>query len=184
MNLFYSAKQFIHDFRFSKLRRFLKYLLCLVLLLPMCATADTIKGRVVGVASGDTVTILDTNNTKYKIRLSGIDAPEKAQPYGDISKKSLSNLVYGKNVDVEWLKFEKQHKRAVGKVLLNGVDINLEQVKLGMAWFFLHYQNEQSEQDRLDYANAQVAAEDKKIGLWIDSNPTPPWEFRKQGRIN
>lgn len=184
MNLFYSAKQFTHDFWLFKLRKSLATQLCLILLLPMYAYADTISGRVVSVASGDTITILDANKTKYKVRLSGIDAPEKAQPYGDLSKKSLSDLVYGKDVDIEWLKLEKQHQRVVGKVLLNGVDINLAQVKLGMAWFFLHYQNEQSEQDRLNYANAQVAAENKQIGLWQDNNPTPPWEFRKQGRIN
>lgn len=184
MNLFYSAKRLMHDFRGLQLRQNLTALLCIVLVLPMCAWADIISGRVIGVAGGDTITLLDSNNVKYKIRLSGIDAPEKAQPYGDVSRKSLTDLVYGKEVDVECLKLEKQHKRAVGRVLLNGVDINLEQVKLGMAWFFLHYQNEQSTQDRLDYANAQVAAEDKQIGLWVDSNPTPPWEFRKQGRIN
>lgn len=184
MNLFYSAKQLASDYRLFQLRQQLAILFCLILAMPLNVSAELISGRVIAVASGDTITILNSNNTKYKIRLSGIDAPEKAQPYGIASRKSLSDLVNGKEVDVEWLKLEKKHKRAVGKVLLNGVDINLEQIKLGMAWFFLHYQNEQPSQDRIDYENAQISAEDKQIGLWVDKNPTPPWEFRKQGRIN
>jgi endonuclease YncB( thermonuclease family) len=184
MNKSHSSKQLIPDFGLFKLRLHLTAFLCVILTFPIDVSAEAITGRVIGVASGDTIIILDDSNIKYKIRLSGIDAPEKAQPYGDVSAKSLSGLVYGKEVDVEWLKLEKTHHRAVGKVLLNGVDINLEQVKLGMAWFFLHYQNEQPAQDRIDYANAQTSAEDKQIGLWADKNPTPPWEFRKQGRIN
>lgn len=96
------------------------------------ASAEVLTDRVIGVAVGDTITVLDATNTKFKVRLSGIDAPEKAQPFGNVSKKSLSNLVYGKQVDVDWMKRDR-YQRIVGKVLLNGEDINLKQIQLGMA---------------------------------------------------
>ena len=106
MNLFYSAKQLASDYRLFQLRQQLAILFCLILVMPLNVSAELISGRVIAVASGDTITILNSNNTKYKIRLSGIDAPEKAQPYGIASRKSLSDLVNGKEVDVEWLKLE------------------------------------------------------------------------------
>ena len=154
-------------------------LISLLLMFSINADAGEIVGRVVGVADGDTVTVLDSSNTQFKIRLSGIDAPENKQPYGNASKKSLSSLVYGKQVTVEWLKRDR-YQRVVGKVLVNGIDVNLEQVKRGMAWFFKHYQNEQPPQDRLDYAEAQNAAQTAHLGLWSENEPTPPWEFRRQ----
>lgn len=145
------------------------------------AYADLISGRVVGVTDGDTITALDSSNTQHKIRLAGIDAPEKSQPFGSASKKSLSDLVYGKQVTVDWQKHDR-YGRIVGKVLINNLDANLEQIKRGMAWFYAKYQNEQSVQDRLDYASAQDDAQKNHLGLWADKNPTPPWEFRKQSR--
>jgi endonuclease YncB( thermonuclease family) len=82
--------------------------------------------------NGPSVTVIDANKTQYKIRLAGIDAPEKAQAYGQKSKESLSDLVFGKQVDVEWSKRDR-YGRTVGKLMLGGVDINLEQIKNGMA---------------------------------------------------
>lgn len=141
--------------------------------------ADTIAGRVVGVADGDTITVLDASNIQYKIRLSGIDAPEKKQAFGQVSKKSLSDFVYDKQVIIDWSKRDR-YQRIVGKVLINGVDANLEQVKRGMAWFYKKYQNEQPLQDRLDYLHAHEAAEKGHVGLWADSEVVAPWDFRKQ----
>lgn len=145
------------------------------------ALADSIQGLVVGVNDGDTITVLDASNTQFKIRLSGIDAPEKKQDFGNASKKSLLNLVYYKNVIVEWHK-QDRYGRTVGKVIINGMDANLEQVKRGMAWFYKQYQGELTLDDRLLYLHASEAAQASKIGLWLDNNPTPPWEFRKQSR--
>jgi endonuclease YncB( thermonuclease family) len=143
------------------------------------AYGETISGRVVGVADGDTITVLDSTNTQHKIRLSGIDAPEKKQAFGAVSKKSLSDLIYDKEVQVEWHK-QDRYGRIVGKVSINGVDVNLEQIKLGMSWFYKKYQNELVLDDRLAYLHAQETAETRKIGLWIDKQPIAPWDFRKQ----
>lgn len=143
------------------------------------AIAETIIGRVIGIADGDTITVLDSTNTQFKIRLSGIDAPEKKQAFGNVSKKSLSDLVYDKEVHVEWQK-QDRYGRIVGKVSINGVDANLEQIKRGMSWFYKKYQNELILDDRLAYLHAQETAETKKIGLWVDKEPMAPWDFRKQ----
>jgi endonuclease YncB( thermonuclease family) len=145
------------------------------------AVADTLYGRVVGVTDGDTVTILDTSNNKIKIRLMGIDAPERSQAFGARSKKSLSELVFNKQVTIEYFKQDK-YGRTIGKILENGRDINLEQIKVGMAWHYKRYQKEQSVDDRSFYAEAEELARTKRIGLWLDSNPMPPWDWRKQAK--
>lgn len=146
------------------------------------ANADTIMGRVVGVADGDTITVLDSNNTQFKVRLAGIDAPEKRQAFGNVAKKSLSDLVFDKQVTVDWKKLD-HYGRTVGKVVINGQDINLEQINRGMAWFYKKYQNELVLDDRLSYLHAQEFAESNKSGLWIDADPVAPWDFRKQKKV-
>jgi endonuclease YncB( thermonuclease family) len=155
------------------------YLLFLVIFASTIniAQAATLSGRVVGVADGDTITVLDATNTQFKIRLSGIDAPEKKQAFGQVSKKSLSDLVYDKQVNVEYEKKDR-YGRTVGKVLVNGVDANLEQVKHGLAWFYRKYQNEMVLADRLNYLHAEEAAHAAKAGLWFDAEPVAPWDFR------
>ncbi|MEN9996017.1 MAG: Thermonuclease precursor [Pseudomonadota bacterium] len=149
------------------------------LLLTIKLQAATLQGKVVSVADGDTLTVLDDKKTQHKIRLQGIDAPEKAQAFGQKSKQSLNQLVHSKMVTVE---FEKKDKygRTVGKVLLNGTDVCLEQIKLGMAWHYKQYQSEQSKEERDIYAQAEQTARTQVVGLWKDKSPTPPWEFRRQ----
>jgi endonuclease YncB( thermonuclease family) len=143
------------------------------------STASTLQGRVVGVSDGDTVTVLDAANKQHKIRLSGIDAPEKAQAYGQKSKESLSDMVFGKTVDVEWSK-QDRYGRTVGKIVLDGVDICLEQIRRGMAWHYKQYQQEQSAQDRVTYADSEILARDNRTGLWRDLAPIEPSIFRKK----
>jgi len=155
----------------------------LLFVLSAHADADVLAGRVVAVADGDTITVRDAAHKDYKVRLSGIDAPEKAQPFGAATKKSLSGLVYGKEVTVELIRRD-YYPHVVGKVLVHGLDVNLVQIERGMAWFVRHYQNEHPTEDSEKYMQAQNVAENKRIGLWADKNPTPPWEFRKQGKLN
>lgn len=149
------------------------------LVLCNMAAAKVIHGRVVGVSDGDSVTVLDAQKTQYKIRLAGIDAPERAQAYGQKAKESLSDLVFGKSVDVEWSK-QDRYGRIVGMITLAGVDINLEQIKRGMAWHYKQYQNEQSPEDRVAYAQSESQARDKKLGLWRDPAPIEPAVFRQK----
>ncbi|PUE14215.1 hypothetical protein B9Z32_12100 [Limnohabitans sp. MMS-10A-178] len=145
-------------------------------LLFSCAIeAGTLQGKVVGVADGDSLTILD----EHKIRLQGIDAPEKAQAFGQKSKQSLYRLAHNKQATVEFQKKDK-NGRTVGKVTVNGTDICLEQIKLGMAWHYKQFESEQPKQDRIYYQQAELAAKAQALGIWKDQNSTPPWEFRKQ----
>ena len=160
------------------MNRFLSFLSIFVALaLGNMSTASTLQGRVVGVSDGDTVTVLDAANKQHKIRLSGIDAPEKAQAYGQKSKESLSDMVFGKTVDVEWSK-QDRYGRTVGKIVLDGVDICLEQIRRGMAWHYKQYQQEQTAQDRLRYAESETLARSMRTGLWQDESPTEPSAFR------
>jgi len=149
-----------------------------LLVLSCTSNSATLQGKVVGVADGDTITVLDATNTQHKIRLQGIDAPEKAQAFGQKSKQSLHQLVHSKQVTVDFDKKDK-YGRTVGKVVLNGTDICLEQIKLGMAWHYKQYASEQTAIDREIYSKAELAARSDAFGLWKDKNPMPPWDFRK-----
>ena len=149
------------------------------LVLGNMAAAKVIHGRVVGVSDGDSVTVLDAQKAPHKIRLAGIDAPERAQAYGQKAKASLSELVFGQSVDVAWSK-QDRYGRIVGVITLAGVDINLEQIKRGMAWHYKQYQNEQSPEDRIAYAQSESQARDKKLGLWRDPAPIEPAVFRQK----
>lgn len=148
-----------------------------LLLLALGAHAETITGRVVSIADGDTITVLDATKTQHKIRLAGIDAPEKAQAFGQRSKESLSDLVFDQTVTVETTKRDR-YGRSVGTVLVDGLDANLEQIKRGMAWHYKAYAREQPPQDRLAYAEAEEVARGARVGLWRDVQPVPPWDFR------
>jgi endonuclease YncB( thermonuclease family) len=141
--------------------------------------ADQIHGVVVGVYDGDSITVLDNKKVEHKIRMMGIDAPERGQAFSDASKKSLSDLVYGKPVVVDFNKRDR-YRRVIGKVIQNGKDVNLEQVKRGMAWHYKQYQNEQELDDRSLYVQEEYLAQKDRRGLWADGEPVAPWDYRKQ----
>lgn len=137
-----------------------------------------IVGKVVGVSDGDTVTVLDENKVQHKIRLEGIDAPESKQDFGDKARKNLSDLVFGKSVTVISNKKDK-YNRVVGKIMLDGKDINLEQLKSGYAWHYKAYAKEQTEADQKLYSDAEISAKSGKLNLWSLTNPIAPWDFRR-----
>lgn len=163
------------------MRKLLSLFIAAILAFSLPALADTIQGRVVSIADGDTVTVLDASNTQWKIRLMGIDAPEKKMPFGQRSKANLSDMVFNKQVTVDYSKKDR-YGRTVGKILVNRIDANLEQVKAGMAWHYKQYQKEQSLDDRMSYADAEDRSKAGRKGLWVDVEPTPPWDWRKEQR--
>ena len=161
-----------------------RFWLCVVLVLVLAwgaACRKAPKGKVVGVADGDTVTVLDENEAERKVRLNGIDAPEKSQPFGEASKQHLSDLVYGKVVNVEGQETDR-YGRLVGVLLLDGQDINLAQLEAGQAWYYRQYESEVAPARRAAYAAAENAARQARRGLWRDPAPEAPWDFRSQQR--
>lgn len=158
----------------------MKHLLTPLLVLTLLAIApaawsDAITGRVVGIKDGDTIVLLDNQTRQMSIRLAQIDAPEKSQAYGQRSKQSLSSLVYGKTVQVE-LNGDRSYDRLVGTLFLDGRDINREQVRRGMAWVSPKYAKDPS------LFTVEKQARAARAGLWVDANPTPPWEYRRNAR--
>lgn len=151
-----------------------------VLLSSQSAMAD-VSGRVVAVTDGDTIKVLDASRVEHKIRLTGVDAPERGQPYRNASRKHLADLVAGKQVTVESNKNDR-YGRVLGKVIVDGTDANLEQVKAGYAWWYRYYAKEQPRADRKAYEQAEVTAKAEGRGLWADSNPINPYEWRKGKR--
>lgn len=135
--------------------------------------ADTLTGKVVKVADGDTITVLDDSKTQHRIRLLSIDAPESKQAYGQKSKQYLSSLVFGKTVKVEWTKKDR-YKRVLGVVFIKGVNCNQEMLKAGLAWHYRQYSKDKGLQAMEDKAKAS------KLGLWQDPKAIPPWDFRRK----
>ncbi len=142
------------------------------------AFAEVLLGTVIAVHDGDTITLQNESGQK-KIRLAGIDAPELKQPYGVESRRALREVVLDKQVRVETAKIDK-FGRVVGRVILDGQDINLKQLQLGMAWVYRAYLKELSKEDRATYLEAEAQSKVTPVGLWKDSNPVEPWIWRKK----
>jgi len=138
--------------------------------------AFTLSGRVVRVADGDTVSVLDATNTQYKIRLFGIDTPERDQPYGSAAKRALADLVRDRDVGVVVVDTD-DYGRQVGTLYRENTDINLAMVAGGHAWWYRHYAPHER---RLEIA--EQAAREQKLGLWATSHPVPPWDWRRGRR--
>jgi endonuclease YncB( thermonuclease family) len=148
------------------------------ILFSVIASADgNIAGRVVGVADGDTLTVLDDMNQQHRIRLAGIDAPEKAQPFGQAAKKMLSELCYNKEATVEVLNKDR-YGRTVGDVNCDRVNANAEMVNSGHAWVYRHY-----DKGFESFYVIEKSAKEARIGLWADESPIPPWEWRRKGKL-
>ena len=135
--------------------------------------AEELTGKVVGVVDGDTIDVL-VDKTPVRIRLYGIDCPEKGQDFGTQAKKLASELAFGKTVKVNVLSVDR-YDRKVGDVILpDGKNLNHEMVRAGLAWWYREYA---PKDDTLRDLESRARA--AKKGLWSHPNPIPPWEFRK-----
>ena len=136
--------------------------------------AATLVGRVVKIADGDTLTIV-IDDRQEKIRLSDIDTPERKQPYGTRAKQALAELTFGKTVTVSTTTRDR-YGRVIGHITADGVDVNAELVRLGFAWVYRRYSKD------AELLHLEEIARDEGLGLWADSNPIPPWEWRRGRR--
>jgi endonuclease YncB( thermonuclease family) len=155
----------------------MRFLILIALAFIGSATAELLTGTVTSVHDGDTLT-LQSGAEQKKIRLAGIDAPELKQPFGPESRDALKKSLLNQEVAIDTTK-QDRYGRAVGKVLLNGEDVNLKQVSAGLAWVYTDYIKELSLEDREQYRAAETSANDSHIGLWQDEQPVAPWTYRK-----
>jgi endonuclease YncB( thermonuclease family) len=128
--------------------------------------------RVVGVTDGDSITCLTPDKQQVKVRLNAVDAPERGQPFANKSKQALSDMVFGKDVEVEEPGTDR-YKRTIGQVMVGKLDVNHEMVAKGMAWHYVKYD------DSRVLREAEQSSRAAKLGLWADPHATPPWEWRK-----
>lgn len=163
--------------------------ICVLLILSLAslsAHAD-FTGKVVAVADGDTITVL-RDNEQVKIRLAGIDAPENRQAFGNVAKQRMSEVVFGKEVRVDDRKKDK-YGRTIGRVWVASaecqesdcpktLDAGMALLTVGLAWHYKQYEKEQPEEEREQYSFAETEARGKRLGLWGDAEPVPPWEWR------
>lgn len=130
--------------------------------------------RVIGVKDGDTVVLLTSGKTEITVRLSEIDAPERKQAFGTVSRTFLSDLIFGKEVKLEKSGTDR-YGRTLGFIYMrNGTNVNVEMVENGMAWQYDKYSNSAV------LKKAQASAKSRRIGLWRDPYPVAPWEFRRK----
>jgi micrococcal nuclease len=134
-----------------------------------------LKGRIIGVSDGDSVSLLDEKNVVFKIRLNGIDAPEKKQDFGNASKNFIGDLIYDKFVWVRTNGLDR-YGRTIGTIYLNenmiGKSVNEMSLENGMSWHYKKYDK------NILWSNMELKAKEDKIGLWQLQNPIPPWSFR------
>jgi endonuclease YncB( thermonuclease family) len=152
----------------------------LVFVLYGLAWAGTLEGHVIHVAEGDTITVLN-GKEQLRVRLRGIDAPERRQAFSKQSTEHLSGMVRRQIVTVEWYKKDR-YGRLVGTVYLKGIDVGLEQVRAGLAWHYKRFENEQTPEQRAAYEIAETAARERHLGLWTDTRAVAPWEWREPQR--
>lgn len=149
--------------------------LTVTLLLAACDwTGQTLSCHVVGISDGDTLICLTEQKRQIKVRLRGIDAPEKAQAYGQKAKQHLSDLVYGKTVMLDVADTDR-YGRTVAVAVSGNLNVNRKMVEDGYAWAYRQYGGG-------EYVGAELAARSARKGLWQDANPVNPADFRQNGR--
>lgn len=145
------------------------------------AYTNLLNASTVRVIDGDTIEVILDDASSERIRFMGIDTPESNQPFGDKSTANLQTCVNAGNVTISWDKKDR-YDRILGKVIADDVDCNLKQITDGYAWHYKQYQFEQSEADRISYANAEKVARSKNKGLWFSDCIIAPWDWRKDVR--
>ena len=136
------------------------------------------------VHDGDTIRVTDSHGREIRIRMAYIDAPELNQAHGQSSRDALRTVLQRQNVQIEIFDTD-QYGRQVARVLLNGRDVNLQQIQQGNAW---HYRSiarrNQNPADYAQYERSEAAAKQQRAGLWRDRSPVAPWTYRQQQRRN
>lgn len=142
------------------------------------AAAENFTGRVVAVDSGDALALSDAKGILHRLRLSGIDAPDRLQPFGGPASAALSARALNRQATAD-CRDRSFETRPVCVVRVGGEDLGLAQVRDGMAWWDTRHATEQSNAERNAYSQAEFNAKVRRLGLWAAKNPTPPWDWRR-----
>lgn len=156
------------------------YLVLALLVAPLSSQAETLVGLVVAINDGDTL-VLQVDRQRHTLRLSGIDAPERVQSFGNRSMANLGQWVFQKRAMAECAARGSEGVPRC-KVLVDGVDIGLRQLADGMAWRLQSGDGAESPELGLAYQQAETMARLRRLGLWSETNPTPPWDWKKLRR--
>jgi endonuclease YncB( thermonuclease family) len=153
-------------------------LLSLILAVPGLGQEPVWHGRCIGVSDGDTIRVLTSTNQQIRVRIAFIDAPEKSQAFGSRAKQAMSELVFGKDVELMPHTIDR-YGRLVALVYVGGTDTGLELLKAGLGWVYEQYIGQASLEIQTSYQQAEALAREQKLGLWSDSQePVPPWLYR------
>ena len=144
----------------------------LLAVVPQLLAADPVEWRGVNVADGDTLTALDDGNTQHRIRIDGIDAPERGQPFGTVARDRMTALAKGKTATIHGHGNDR-YGRLLATVEIDGDDLGHRLVTEGLAWHYVQFNNDPQ------LAAAEQQARAARRGLWADAKPEPPWEWRK-----
>ena len=150
----------------------MKLFFLLFLFLTAVVNGQTV-GKVVGITDGDTFTLLKEDSTTIKVRFHGIDCPEKSQPFANVCKKYLSDLIYGKTVSLQKNGIDR-YGRTLAIVFIDTINVNETLLSTGFAWHYKSYDKNSK------WSDLEINAKKNKKGLWADKNPIPPWEWRKK----
>jgi endonuclease YncB( thermonuclease family) len=152
-----------------------------LLLLSAAAGAEAVKGKVTWVDDGDSFVMILDGGREARVRIAGIDAPERRQPYSRVARRHLEEMVKDRRVTVAAYKTDV-YGRLVGPVRAQGRDVGLAQIEAGLAWHDVRHLSEQPPEEAGKYARAESAARSARRGLWAWSAPVPPWEWRARQR--
>jgi endonuclease YncB( thermonuclease family) len=139
----------------------------------------SIHGRITGIVDGDTINMRILGKQQIRVRIAFIDAPEKGQAFGQRAKQAMSELLFGKDVELQAHTIDR-YWRLVARVLVDGQDAGLELLKQGLCWVYDKYVGEAAAEIQTGYRDAQQRAQAERAGLWQDPDPVPPWEWRKE----
>lgn len=159
------------------LNEFMRYLILPVFLLLSSTTCAQLHGKVIRISDGDTFILLTASSQPVRVRLYGIDCPEKVQDFGNVARQYLSYLIFDKEVSVE-VKGKDPYQRLIGITKVKGLNVNEALLNAGLAWQYTRYDHSTK------WAGMEKRARDNKIGLWSKANPTPPWVYRKNKKVN
>ena len=158
--------------------------LCLFVLLLLAShgfAQSVIHGRVVAVSDGDSMRVVTTNQQRLVVHVAFVDAPERGQPFANLAKQLMSQLVFGKDVELRPHGIDR-YGHSIATVFIHGRDAGLELIKAGLAWAYERYLPQASPETQAEYSAAETAARVSRIGLWKDNDPQPPWDWRKTER--